>query len=107
MWKFISNIVMMLSFGTFLYIIARALPRIDESEIEDKKLVKSHWIFYFLEKIDIRTKAYLEKFLRKIGVVLLKLENKVQKKLSKFKKESAPKKSFPSSEDLNSPDEDL
>ena len=90
MLKFISHIITMLSLGTILYIFARALPRIDETEAQGKKIfARNHILFYYLEKIDGYLHSFSEKTLRKTGVVLMKLENKVNKKLTQIKKDSS------------------
>lgn len=85
----------MLSLGAIIYFLIRSLPRIDDTILRNRKsFIKSHIIFYYVEKIDIRLKYFSEKTLRRISLVLLKLENKVNKKLSKMRKENLPKESF-------------
>ena len=86
MLKFILEILIMLSLGAILYIIARVMPRIDDRELATVTL-KTHWIAVYIEKIDRRLKSILEKTLRRSGIVILKLDNWVNKKLGKLKKE--------------------
>lgn len=102
MLKFVSHISMMLSLGTILYLFARALPRVNDTEIQSRKsFIKTHIIFHYAEKIDTHLKYMGEKTLRRLGLVLLKLENKVNKKLAHIKKENTPKESFVIPEEKN------
>lgn len=88
MLKFIAQIITILSLGTVLYIIARLLPRIDDTEFHNKKIfTRSHIIFYYIEKLDIHLKRFSEKALRYLKLILLKLENKISKKLDHIKEE--------------------
>ena len=80
---------MMLSLGTILYLLARALPRVNDQEIKEKSASSQpHWFNTYLEKADEWLKAYLEKFLRRIRVWILKLDNFVAHRLNRFKKET-------------------
>ena len=88
MTKFIIQLVMMLSLGSILYIIARALPRISDDDLKNKKTNHPHWFISYLEKADEWLKAFSEKFLRRARVWILKLDNFVARKLSMFKKET-------------------
>ena len=95
MLKFISHITMMVGLGAILYLFARALPRINDNEIQGRKsLIKTHIIFHYAEKIDARLKYLSEKSLRRLSLVLLKLENQVNKKLTRLKKENTPREPF-------------
>lgn len=91
MLKFISNILTFVGIGTILYLVIKTLPKIDDTEITLSKhsFVNSHIVFHYMEKIDDRIKYYTERFLRRFGIVLMKLENSVQKKLSKIKSEKS------------------
>lgn len=92
MLAFLTQIVLMVSLGTVVYIVARALPRISDRE-SGTLASETHWLSDRLEKLDGRIKRIAEKSLRRSEVVLLKLENIVHAKLQKIKKES-PNSSF-------------
>lgn len=99
MASFILEIVMVVSLGIVLYLFARALPRVDDVFIspQDAKL-KTNPMSVYLEKIDGWLKIFLEKLLRRIKVLLLKLDNIVSEKLNKFKKEQQKEIKLPSDE---------
>jgi hypothetical protein len=77
----------MLSLSVILYLVARTLPRIDDREAGIPSL-KTHWLVVYLERFDKRFKFYLEKTLRRSGIIVLKLDNVINRKLNKLKKES-------------------
>ncbi len=81
----------MVGLGIVLYLAIKTLPQINDSEItlSKKSLIKSHLVFHYVEKIDDRIKYYSEKFLRRFGIILMKLENQVQSKLSKIKSDKS------------------
>ncbi|MBI4084938.1 MAG: hypothetical protein HY432_00260 [Candidatus Liptonbacteria bacterium] len=84
MLQFILTTILMASLGTMLYLMARSLPRVEE-EIYDKpgfmdKLASSE----VPEKIDAALNDFVLKFLRKIKVILLKVDNSITEKLKKI-----------------------
>lgn len=81
------EIVVMVSLGTILYLVVRTLPRIDDRETE-APVLKTHWAMTYLEKADRKLRFYWEKTLRRSGIVVLKLDNIINKKLGKLKKET-------------------
>lgn len=83
----------MVSLGAILYFIARTLPRINDRDIK-VPAIKTHWIMVYLEKFDKKVKYYLEKTLRRSGILVLKLDNMINKKLSKLKKENEKETGF-------------
>ncbi len=87
MFKFILNILIMVSLGAILYLVARALPRIDDRDTGIPSF-KAHWTMVYLERFDKKFKFYLEKSLRRSGIIVLKLDNMINKKLSKLRKEN-------------------
>ena len=93
--KFLSQILMMVGLGTMVYLFARTLPRI--SDLPPKNVFpEDHPFSRHLEKIDGWLKKTAEKYLRRSGIALLKLENFVNKKIGALKKEtenSAPENS--------------
>jgi hypothetical protein len=83
--QFIATNIFMLSFGSMLYIAARALPRLDEEGAKRssnifERLMKSG----IPERVDAILKGSTVKFLRKTKVYLLKIENSVTLHLRKM-----------------------
>jgi hypothetical protein len=97
MTSFILQSLMMLSLGVVLYLLARALPRIDDSELNPPvRNIHHQRLTAYLEKIDGWINYFLERFLRKLRLFLMKLDNTVSQKLGKFKKDALAKETgFP------------
>lgn len=93
MFKFILNILIMVSLGVILYLVARTLPRIDDRDAGIPTL-KTHWFVVYLERFDKKFRYYLEKTLRRSGIIVLKLDNVINKKLSSLKKEGEKETAF-------------
>jgi len=85
---FLLEIIIAVSLAFLVYLISLTLPRISEEEIADLKSKRNQKLIYFIEKSDIFLKTIIEKFLRKSKIWLLSLNNFIEDKLSKFKKES-------------------
>ena len=86
--NFFLEILMTVSLAVMLYLMARVLPRINDSEVHTTPIVKDQWFVRYLEIIDEWIAYYSEKMLRRTKVWILKLDNNVTKKLSRFKKET-------------------
>ena len=77
----------MVSLAIIIFLMARALPRISETEIANiPKSKNSWWSSFPFEKIDAAVESFLEKILRKIKLILMRTDNTVSKQLNKFKK---------------------
>ncbi len=88
MYDFILQIFIMVSLGTVIFLVARVLPRISETAPVSAPRAKANLLSSFpFEKIDVAVNAFLEKMLRKIKLILMKLDNTVSKLLKKFKKD--------------------
>lgn len=86
MYNFILQIIIMLSLGTIIYLIARTVPRIDD-EISKPETKFDHWIDSVnLKRIDALLSNSLEKILRKNKLFLMKLDNLTTVYLDKIKK---------------------
>ena len=87
MYNFVLQVLIMLSLGTLVYIMARAVPRVGErvnvsSPIKYlDRLIKN----IPLEKIDGFLSLTAEKSLRKLKIWILKLDNIISNHLNKFK----------------------
>lgn len=88
MYDFLLQMSFFLSLGVILYLMARALPRVDEvAEVHhapgpfDRLLSKLP-----LKKIDERLDLFFEKFLRRLKVLVMRIDNAINSSLSRFKK---------------------
>jgi len=88
MVSFILQLLIMGSLGVIIYLIAKTIPRIDDTP--PKELVfREHWVIQKIERLDKKIKASSEKFLRRLGIILLRWENKINKKVTRLKEETA------------------
>lgn len=76
----------MLSLGTIFFMLVRSLPRIQEGEEKkEKKSLFEKWLVSELpEKADLLMSNLLVKWLRKIRIFILKLDNILGNHLSKI-----------------------
>jgi len=89
MLEFAFVTALMICLSAVLYLMVRALPRIAEEpagESTESKGMLDRWAHSDLpEKIDIFLNSFLFKFLRKIKVVVLKLDNSLGSHLQRMK----------------------
>ncbi|MDO8664379.1 MAG: hypothetical protein Q7K44_02415 [Candidatus Liptonbacteria bacterium] len=84
MLQFILTTILMASLGTMLYLVARSIPRVGE-EVSDKKSFLDRFASSEIpEKIDTAFNGFLLKYLRKLKIVLLKVDNFITEKLKKI-----------------------
>ena len=93
MITFILDIIIMLSLGTALYLLARTLPRVDDREM-GKPNLNPPLILVYLERTDELFRAASEKFLRRSRVWVLKIDNSLSSRLNKVKKENGKNSGF-------------
>lgn len=84
MFQFILTTILMASLGTMLYLMARALPRMEEEASDKQNFLDRLSSSEIPEKIDAAFNSFLFKFLRKSKVILLKIENFINEKLKKI-----------------------
>lgn len=90
---FIFTIVLMVSLSTVLYLLAQALPRVAEEPEEDAANAQSWWIRSRVsERVDAVLDGFLLKFLRRVKVTLLKVDNAVSTRLERIKPENNDRK---------------
>lgn len=83
----------MVSLSVVLYLMARALPRVVEEPQPEKQGFLDRWAHsQFPEKLDVAFNGFLLKFLRKLKVLVLKLDNTLSKHLQKARGEENGKK---------------
>ena len=92
MYNFILQFLIMTSLAIIVYLVARATPRIDENIVFSKS--KNSFFDNIvhklpLEKIDLMSSNLLEKLLRRVKIIILKIDNILTKKLGNFKSASS------------------
>jgi len=94
MLEFVFVSILMVSFSAVLYLMARALPRIvEEPQLEEPRSFLDRWAHSQIpEKVDVALNGFLLKFLRKLKVFVLKLDNMLSRHLQKVKPETESKK---------------
>ena len=95
MYNFILQILLMLSLGAMIYLIARAAPRIGDTIETAKKPVHSRLDRFLallpVEKIDLIFGVFMEKWIRKLRLLLMKWDNLLAEHLNKIKKTNGEK----------------
>ncbi len=82
-YNFILQLVFLVSFGVIIFLVASAIPRIPE---EEGKEPETPWIKKVpLKKMDTFVAESKNKVLRRVKVVILKVENFINKHLHKDK----------------------
>lgn len=93
MFAFIFEIIIFVCLAVLMVIALRALPRVsNEVFTESRSRVRVHELMIALERVDDVLKILFEKFLRRLKVLIMKLDNIVTKKISKFKNERTKEK---------------
>jgi len=91
MVEFIFTTILMVSLSGVLYLMVRALPRVEEVP-STKTNFLDRWAHSEIpEKVDAALNGFLLKFLRKIKVGVLKLDNKLAHHLQKITHEEREK----------------
>lgn len=95
MLNYILEVLIMASLGLILYLFARALPRVDDADLDAKpRQGLPHWAHTYLERADEWTVSIAEKTIRRFRLWILKLDNGLSLRLKRFKRESAPLPGF-------------
>jgi hypothetical protein len=86
MIQLIFTDILMVALGTMLYLIVVALPRVPEVPVEHEK---KNFLERFAqsgipERVDLAINNFLVKFLRKVKVFVLKLDNAASRHLQKI-----------------------
>ncbi len=72
--------------GGMIYMLARALPRINDFSTKENPEIETPKTLVYIEKADEQFKKTTEKILRKIKVIVMKTDNYLSDKLSGFRK---------------------
>jgi len=85
MVQFVFTNILMISLGVVLYLLVRALPRVGEDRAEGSTILDRWAHSEIPEKVDAALNAFLEKFLRRLKLVLLKVDNALASHLKRVK----------------------
>jgi len=89
----IFTVILMAAIASLLYLMVRALPRLAEEPAAEHKSFLDRWAHSEIpEKVDAAMNGFLLKFLRKVKVFVLKLDNALSHHLVKIKEEEEDKK---------------
>ncbi len=92
MAAFIFTDILMVSFSAVLYLMVRALPRVTEEPPAKTGFLDRLAHSQLPEKLDAALNGFLLKFLRKVKIVILKIDNLLASHLQQIKsKENAEK----------------
>lgn len=95
MLVFAFEILIFVALAGILALALRVLPRVsNEVFTGSHSFIKAHEVMVFFEQMDITLKSVLEKFLRRVKVVILKLDNFVTKKIGEFSIDRAKEKNM-------------
>lgn len=83
--QFILMNVLMVSVGAILVLVARTLPRVDHDVPVRTNVIERFVASEIPEKLDAVFNSASSKFLRKLRVWVLKLDNAIHRQLSKIK----------------------
>jgi len=91
MYDIILQSIFFISLAVLIYLFARALPRVDDSGKTDyRKGVFDRMLAQLpLREVDSHINASLEKFLRKMKILVMKSDNVINERLHKIKKVNA------------------
>lgn len=107
MLQFALTTILFLALGTILFLIVRSLPRIGEDPaVREITIWEKLLASEIPERIDATVTSVMAKFLRRIKVVVLRLDNRITKFLEKSKSVSTTRAGqravFPPAEDRES-----
>ncbi len=86
MYNFILEIALMLGLGTMIYMVGRAVPRIGDDIEQTPTKMDKLFASIPLYKADVFLNNFLERFLRKTKLVLMKLDNYASGYLDQIRK---------------------
>ena len=101
MLQFILTNILMISLGTILYLVARTLPRIDGEPSGKENILDRLANSEIPEKVDVVLNSFLEKFLRRLKIFLMKIDNFVSERLKKISVKDGSSKAKIDFKDIN------
>jgi len=109
MFSLIPQILLLVGFGLILWLVIKNLPKIKNDEVigektsiddrfeEGRKRIGKK---IPIEKIDAKVNSFLEKFLRKSRIILMKIDAYLQRHLDALRKQTKPKSIFKTEDNL-------
>ena len=94
MFLFIATDILFLAIGGFLYLMVRALPRVNEEPTEKQGALDRLAHSEIPEKLDAALEEFLVKFLRKLKLFMMRLDNALSKHLRKINADDTPTKAI-------------
>jgi len=90
MYDFLLQITLFSSFGVIVYVMARAVPRVNDAgePVHTKGVIDRMLSRLPLEVADERLHTAFEKILRRIRVTVLRVDNSINERLEKLRKKS-------------------
>lgn len=88
MYDLILQLLIFSSLGAIIFLLARALPRVsDTGQVEHSTSFFDRLLTHLpLERVDAALDSFFEKFLRKVKILVLKLDNLINHYLGRIKK---------------------
>ncbi len=94
MYDFLLQIIFFTSLAFIIYLLARTLPRVSEEEAASGSLKENYFDKLIkklpLDKIDVAFNLFTGKILRRLKIVILKIDNLLNRLLNKTKSENKP-----------------
>ena len=113
MYSLIPQILLLVGFGLILWLVIKNLPKIKDEDIkksveplESKIRIDKLGRKIPIEKIDAKVNSFLEKFLRRSRIILMKIDTWLQRHLETLKSHAKPKSIF-KAEEKSEPEKDL
>lgn len=87
MAEFILQLVLVVSGGVLLYLVARTLPRLDETDpTPGPRHMLPEWMMHYLERADEELIALFERIVRALRVSLMKFDNTLGEKMRRLRR---------------------
>ena len=90
MAEFILQLVLVVAGGVLLYLVARTLPRLDETDpTPGPRHMLPEWVMHYLERADEKFIGFFERLVRTLRVSLMKFDNVLSERVRKMKRNGA------------------
>ncbi|MCR4275328.1 MAG: hypothetical protein NUV83_01050 [Candidatus Wolfebacteria bacterium] len=90
--SFVFEIILMASLGAMIYLVARAVPRVNDTVLDEGSINKGLGERFGkfidslpIEKADLTISRILERALRNLKLLVMRVDNKLSQHLTKFK----------------------
>lgn len=93
MFAFILTNIFFLSLAGLILLVARAIPRVEEDQVKKRSILDKLAASELPEKLDVVLGSTIFKLLRKFKVVILRMDNFVNKEIKHFSKNAGEKPS--------------